>query len=734
MFTDRRRNQPRGGWWLLLGLWLGCSKPAVVAVTIEGLPIDAVKLVTSAYLNGRGLAAIEPFALPQTTLGLTLPEGSSGDLYLDLAGLLPSRCIGARGEGRVSIPGPGRYDLPVKMKPLSDPDCTVLPAGQICSQDDWCWQYPRPMGNRINATWAIAANDVWAVGSHGTFMHFDGSAWSMVRDGLTREQAMLNYNGVWGSARDQVYAVGDKGTILRFDGQKWARPYEYCDDPKPTRRTTLKGISGSDKGIRAVGDGLMVRLDGKCWREQGDFSKVNLQAISRGGSAGAEDVWIVGLTNDNMGVPQGYAAYSLQDYWQHINYPVVPPPGQSGEFKVWVAGKGDFWISSRGIEYYTSASNTFTQILPMNSGGPTSLWGTGPSEIWATTNVYGIYRCDSTKCVFVPVSAKQQFFYEIFYGITGTSDDLWFAGLRGAIRRRLIDEDKVTRWFNYRLDTDDWVYTGVWGSGPRDVWAVGVAGSVRHYDGFTWTPVPFEDAGKPALKITDVWGSSADDVWFVGNDGMGAGEAWRLQSQGGKPTRIALPGSNMSAVWTDSAAQAFAVGEKGGTGQILRLSNAGVVEEHLSGPKLKAVWGSGEDVWAVGENATILRRKQGKWEPAPTKSLPNVTLSHVWGSGPQDVWATGAGNTILHYDGVIWNTVPHPEPQSGPNSAFLGIWGTGPTDVWFVGDAGTLLHWDGKTWSIKDSGTGNTLFAIWGASADKLWAVGDGAILQYQPR
>ena len=58
---------------------------------------------------------------------------------------------------------------------------------------------------------------------------------------------------------------------------------------------------------------------------------------------------------------------------------------------------------------------------------------------------------------------------------------------------------------------------GVWGSGPKDVWVVGDAGTILHFDGATWTKATaaFPLGKKPDLR--GVWGSGPNDVWVVGD-------------------------------------------------------------------------------------------------------------------------------------------------------------------------------------------------------------------------
>ena len=56
---------------------------------------------------------------------------------------------------------------------------------------------------------------------------------------------------------------------------------------------------------------------------------------------------------------------------------------------------------------------------------------------------------------------------------------------------------------------------GVFGSSPSDMWAVGDAGTVLHYDGTAVSAVP---AGTSA-NLNDVWGTGPNDVWAVGDGG-----------------------------------------------------------------------------------------------------------------------------------------------------------------------------------------------------------------------
>jgi hypothetical protein len=134
---------------------------------------------------------------------------------------------------------------------------------------------------------------------------------------------------------------------------------------------------------------------------------------------------------------------------------------------------------------------------------------------------------------------------------------------------------------------------------------------------------------------------------------------------------------------------------------------------------LKGVWGSSAtDVYAVGENGTILHYGGSEWS-----KMNSMTIEHlyaVWGTSGANIYAVGAAGTILHFNGVLWSD----EIQSGTTNNLRAIWGSGTNDIYVVGDKGTILHYDGSNWSSMDSGTTAWLLGVWGTSDKNLYAVG----------
>jgi photosystem II stability/assembly factor-like uncharacterized protein len=70
-----------------------------------------------------------------------------------------------------------------------------------------------PAGPALNGVWAIAKDDVWAVGEQGALYHYDGQNFS-AQTSPTSEAL----NAVIGFAKDKVFAVGNSGALLRYNG------------------------------------------------------------------------------------------------------------------------------------------------------------------------------------------------------------------------------------------------------------------------------------------------------------------------------------------------------------------------------------------------------------------------------------------------------------------------------------------------------------------------------------
>jgi hypothetical protein len=182
----------------------------------------------------------------------------------------------------------------------------------------------------------------------------------------------------------------------------------------------------------------------------------------------------------------------------------------------------------------------------------------------------------------------------------------------------------------------------------------------------------------------------------------------------------------LSGVWGSSATDVFAVGDNGTIlhydGRDWTPMESGSTHQHLG------IWGSsGLEVFAVSPymGSPVLHYDGVGWFPVPTGT--EWGYWDIWGSSGSDVFAVGTWGNTLHYDGFTWT------PVSTPLGEYLhGIWGSSGVDVFAVGSNGRILYYDGVSWDIMVSGTSASLLDVWGGSSTDVFAVGsNGTILHY---
>jgi hypothetical protein len=181
----------------------------------------------------------------------------------------------------------------------------------------------------------------------------------------------------------------------------------------------------------------------------------------------------------------------------------------------------------------------------------------------------------------------------------------------------------------------------VWGTSANDVYVVGDAGTIRHYDGTKWTS---QDSGTRAA-LRGVHGSSSSNVFAVGDDGTILhfdGKQWAAQPSATK--------FDLEAVWCAGPSDAFAVGVQGTTARF-----------H-------------DGRWSA--ETTVLGR------PVSGGTDYQADLLGVWGSSASDVVAVGAflskpmgrrivgGGLIVRFDGQKWV-----RDEGDFQDGFTDVWG-----------------------------------------------------------
>jgi hypothetical protein len=201
----------------------------------------------------------------------------------------------------------------------------------------------------LNATAAVASNDVWAVGTIGSgatisaiqnseplIEHFNGTSWSVVKSPLPKFGGELN--GVAVVASNNVWAVGQMNStstaggfpitiplIEHWNGTQWS--IVASPNPSPVLGAQLLGVAAiSANNIFAVGTGdLVEHWDGAKWSvvvSPAFNGAGTLNAISADSSS---DVWAVGAISN--GTP--LALHFNGQAWSQVTVAVPVSTGSS---------------------------------------------------------------------------------------------------------------------------------------------------------------------------------------------------------------------------------------------------------------------------------------------------------------------------------------------------------------------------------------------------------------------
>lgn len=271
---------------------------------------------------------------------------------------------------------------------------------------------------------ALAANDVWAVGDYDTafagqrpfIAHWDGTQWTESPNTAPPNVALSTLRSVKALAANDVWAVGSgidstsfqyKTLIEHWDGTHWS----IVPSPNPVAMggNILSSVTGLSSGDAwAVGyyydlngsgqwQTFIVHWNGSLWSVvpspsvSGKYNILNsVDAYS------ANEVWAVGTSFDS------YASLPLVLRWNGTQWTIAPGPDPAGPASqnplqgVTVAGPDNVWvvgtystpsISTRtltahwdGTQWTTipsPAPNTYNYLWGVDNAGPNLVWAVG---------------------------------------------------------------------------------------------------------------------------------------------------------------------------------------------------------------------------------------------------------------------------------------------------------------------------------------------------------------------
>ncbi len=559
------------------------------------------------------------------------------------------------------------------MDVASHPEGAAPKSAGVCSSAGYCWENPLPSGGFLNAVWGSSPNDVYAAGDGGRVLHFDGTTWTAQTTGTDTW-----INAVWGSGPDDVFMVGDGGSILHRRGGAWKK--EDLGDAGYYFDTVWG--SGPEDVFAAGSNGVVFHYDGHVWTEQASGTIAHLQGLW---GSGPKDVYAVGFTGaQSEGALMHYDGTSWDE----------PIPLGKSLCCVWGAGPGKVWAAGtdekdRVALWRLSEGEWKPERVP-RAGRPMSLSGIngkpvllgfvsttqdnniefGRGTIFAIEESGGLWQRRDLITVSTPIGqpnwslwgdGQKSLFVVGWWGVAGTFEPLP-AGAGASAPAAGPSAEKVFHPMtgNDALGRN---LTGVWGTSPKDVIAVGAFGTMLHNDGKGWRADP---AGK-SHDFTGIHGSGGTVV---------------ASARGG----------------------------------VLLVRKKGTWKELETGTSedLNAVWTNGEEIFAAGGHGTMVHCDAARCTKVATGV--KTDLWSIWGKSPTEVYATGEKTTFLRWDGASWKM--HAVPTKDGFGA-VGSDGKGGVIALSFNATYRLLEgmWtrlaDAGGWAISDSADGE-IRAVYG--------------------
>jgi hypothetical protein len=287
----------------------------------------------------------------------------------------------------------------------------ALLAGCLCSK-----KVPAPAAPADDAitasllsVWGSGPADVWAVGSDGAVVHYDGKHWVLRESGVK-----TRLSSVSGTAPDDVWAVGDEGVTLHFDGHTWS-PVNSGD--KQATLLSVRATSRSEvfiSGIDGESGGVRYLHDGKAWEEHRVTAS---NSLWRTLVAGPKDIWMVGTDTKS----KAFILRGQNDTFDRL-------PFEGGSLRgIYGANGDDVWVAeySGGLHHWDGKA--WANPVNVTDAHWLGMWGTDSKNVWAFGTGGMLYRYDGSAWSRVQTGTEA-----LLWSAWGSApNDVWIVGNEG---------------------------------------------------------------------------------------------------------------------------------------------------------------------------------------------------------------------------------------------------------------------------------------------------------------
>ncbi|MBN2172193.1 MAG: hypothetical protein JW819_12810 [Candidatus Krumholzibacteriota bacterium] len=213
------------------------------------------------------------------------------------------------------------------------------------------------------------------------------------------------------------------------------------------------------------------------------------------------------------------------------------------------------------------------------------------------------------------------------------------------------------RAWRYDLDAESWssfdestmldCYGSIWGTDDCSLYLGGAAISGDSPNAEYWDCDELDGfiIGYSYDLVSGIFGSGPEDVWAVKASAFDS--LYHFDGTSWTGTKEAFMTAALHDVWVAPGGEAFAVGEEGA---IYHWNGATWADHTLAGvdEALHGVWGAAAyDVYAVGASASIYHWDGNVWLPQAAPAAVTGTIRAVWGRGAVEVYAVTEGGYVI---------------------------------------------------------------------------------------
>jgi len=462
------------------------------------------------------------------------------------------------------------------------------------------------------------------------------------------------------------------------------------------------------------------------------------------GGLADDDLWFVGRSGSVLRW-NGKTVSSAYKGPPDVDYYAI---AVSAPDDVWIAGrgtKGPAALHWNGVAWSTAYSLADSEIH--------QLWSLGRNDVWAATS-WAMRHWDGatwTSSSITGIPAGTSWVARDLWG--ASSNDVWAVGDDGLIAHwdgATWSKQPAATGPSYSAGID---YVGIWGSGPKDIWAAYVPAKrattvgFSHWDGETWSTPGFQTTygagiegvgtgGIPFGRGKRVWGTSRNHV-------VAAPSPLQMWTYDGTSWKVLRLGSERR-LYSPALGGVKDVYVTGGALDVRRFDptiQPSSVAQLV--PVFPAMRDSLSSVAAAPDGAVfttgskIYRWNGGSWQALPdgidigASALSAVSASDLWVAGARSSTDYDApGGPVSHrfsgirrYENGAWSTpVPDEEPAATPQVNAL-VFAASSNDVWVSQTASEVKHFDGATWTRFPVDVGDGQLQRIGGTPGNVWFV-----------